>query len=71
MSGKARLKKPDGGRIRLPNSTQLYEFVDGELRTSPVWVTREQFQAFERSQPDHYSIDALLSFTGAPGRREW
>ena len=59
------LERPDGKTIALPNATQLYEIVDGEFRTSPAHVTREQFETFLGSDPDRLTIDALLAFADA------
>ena len=55
-------RTPQGEQIRLPNATQLYEIIDGKLRTSPERVSKEEFEAFMDSSRDRFTIDALLSF---------
>ncbi|GEM_PF-6404226 len=57
------LEVPGGKKVTLPNATQLYEIVEGELRSSPERVSREQFEAFMDSNPEHFTINALLEFT--------
>ena len=62
---RAILQVPGGETIELPNATQLYEIVDEEIRTRPERVTREEFEAFLDSNPDRYTIEALLDFVGS------
>lgn len=64
--GEATLETPKGERVRLPNETQLYEIVDGEVRTSPERVTLEELEAFLKSG-QRYTIEGLLKF--AKGER--
>lgn len=59
---KAILTKPDGTSVRLPSDVQLYECIDGVFRESDKKVTKDQMKAFIASEPEIYSIDALLKF---------
>ena len=47
--------------IQLPTQTQLYEVRDRQLVTSEQKVTMEQLKRFLDSQPEQYTIEALLS----------
>lgn len=60
-----KFKKPDGRIVHLPNAIQLYEFIDGQFRQSPVRVTRAEFEAFMDSDPERYCNDSLLAFVQA------
>jgi hypothetical protein len=46
----------------LPGEYQLYEIVDGELKTSDRRVTREQLDAFLDSGPLERTIETLLLY---------
>jgi len=61
------LTKPDGTKFRLPGEHRLYEFKDGALITNDRRVTREEFEAFMASNPDEYTLDALLEFLAESG----
>jgi hypothetical protein len=41
---------------------QLFEFVDGKFRKSKGDLTEDEIRAFIESEPDSYTIDALLTF---------
>lgn len=59
-SADAWLELPDGSEIHLPSDTQLYEIVDGELRTREERVTKAEFDDFLNSDPTDWSLDALV-----------
>lgn len=62
----ARLSKPDGSEIELPEpGRQLYEFSDGVYRESDQRVSMKQFVGFIRSDPEEYTIESLLLFSQA------
>ncbi len=58
----AYLVLPDGARVLLPGSHQLYEIADGELYTSRRRITRKELEAFMDSRPREYTIKSLLDF---------
>ena len=51
---------PDGRELPLPSGAQLYEVVDGELRSRDERVTLEELQDYLASNPDEWSLDALV-----------
>ena len=56
----ARLVSPDGKPIPLSSGPQLYEIVDGELRSRDERVTLDELQDFLHSNPDEWSLEALI-----------
>lgn len=56
------LEMPDGAEVTLNSDCQLFECLDGRFRGSPGQVTKTQLDAFVRSNPAEYTIDALLEF---------
>ena len=49
--------------IQLPTKTQLYEIQNGKIATSEERVTLDSMEQFLQSNPEEYSIRALLDFT--------
>jgi hypothetical protein len=61
------ITKPNGQRITLPSDNQLFECIDGKYRESQGKVDRKVFEAFMESNPQEYTINALLAFARAKG----
>ncbi len=53
--------KCDGNTVNVTDY-QLFEFVDGKCRKSKGNLTQDEVSAFIQSNPDSYTIDALLAF---------
>jgi hypothetical protein len=58
----ARVILQNGKTITVPKTYQLYEIADGELRHRDERVPAAVFNEYVASQPDEWSIDALIRF---------
>jgi hypothetical protein len=54
------LRKPNGEKITLPTTIQLFECINGHYREIRGRVTTRELQHFFQSNPTDYSIQALL-----------
>ena len=61
-TGEETLEEPNGNTAKLPTSDQLYESLDGKFRKSKGDVTTGEIEAFIESNPNSFTIDALLTF---------
>jgi hypothetical protein len=61
------VSRPDGSKVAVPGKIQLFELIDGQYSESTKRVSLEEFTAFQKSNPDEYTIAALVHF--AEGRR--
>ena len=56
------ITRPDGTTLKLVGSGLLVEQIDGDYRQTSHRVERQQFEDFLASEPERYTIDALLRF---------
>jgi hypothetical protein len=54
--------RPQAGEVRLPAGIQLFEFLDESFRQSTRRVSKAHLDAFMASEPEEYTIRALLRF---------
>lgn len=59
------IARPDGTKVSLPSTVQLFEKIDGKYFESNERVTLEEFKAFLDSKPDEYDIPHLVAFSKA------
>ncbi|MFC1758710.1 hypothetical protein ACFL2H_08070 [Planctomycetota bacterium] len=60
----AKLRRPDGTTEQLPSTNFIYQLIDGEWSETPETITLEEWNRFQYSSPDEYSIDELSRFLG-------
>jgi len=72
QDGAARMVMPAAHEAALPGEHFIYNRITGQWRVSDFRVTGPEFDAFRDSEPDDYSMDALVEFVSrlrasAPG----